>query len=272
MRIKAFQDRTDRAVRKALDDARAAVKGELRGLVLDLRNDPGGLLDQAVKVSDLWLASGIIVSTEGRGGRPVETERAHEKGTEPAYPVVVLVNRGTASASEIVAGALQDHQRAVIMGTQTFGKGSVQSIIELEDGAGLKLTVARYYTPQAPLHPGARHHPGRGGAGGPAAAGARPAGAEKDLKRHLAEHRRAAGPDPVPRPGGTGDDHQLQGPRSTTCGSSTCSRGVRCPMNGPALPAVQAGRAGHRRGTRLGRAVNSMSQISSLRDLTFRFG
>ncbi len=148
VRIKAFQDRTDRALRRALDDARTAVRGDLRGLVLDLRNDPGGLLDQAVRVADAFLAGGTIVTTEGRNRRTVEVEKAHEKDTEPGYPLIVLVNRGTASASEIVAGALQDHRRAVIMGTQTFGKGSVQSIIDLEDGSGLKLTVARYYTPR----------------------------------------------------------------------------------------------------------------------------
>ena len=148
VRVKAFQERTDRSLRRALDDARAAVKGDVRGLVLDLRNNPGGLLDQAVRVSDAFLPAGVIVSTEGRGRRNVEVERAHEKDTEPAYPIIVLVNRGTASASEIVAGALQDHGRAVIMGTQTFGKGSVQTIIELEDGSGLKLTVARYFTPK----------------------------------------------------------------------------------------------------------------------------
>lgn len=148
VRVKAFQDRTDRAIRKALDDARAAFKGEIEGLVLDLRNNPGGLLQQAVRVSDLWLAQGVIVSIEGRSRSNVEVERAHEKETEPAYPVVVLVNKGTASASEIVAGALQDHGRATLLGVQTFGKGSVQSIIELEDGSGLKLTVARYFTPK----------------------------------------------------------------------------------------------------------------------------
>jgi len=147
VRVKAFQDRTDRALRQALDEARVAVKGDLRGLVLDLRNDPGGLLEQAVRVADTFLVSGVIVTTEGRNRRTVEVEKAHPKETEPSYPLVVLVNKGTASASEIVAGALQDHRRAVVMGTQTFGKGSVQSIIDLEDGAGLKLTVARYYTP-----------------------------------------------------------------------------------------------------------------------------
>jgi carboxyl-terminal processing protease len=206
VRVKAFQDRTDRALRKALDDARLAVKGDLRGLVLDLRNDPGGLLDQAVRVADTFLLSGIIVTTEGRNRRTVEVEKAHEKDTEPNYPLIVLVNRGTASASEIVAGALQDHRRAVIMGTQTFGKGSVQSIIDLEDGAGLKLTVARYYTPRhrsiqelgitpdvevADAAPPLRQD----GTG------------EKDLKRHL---RNDTGERPRAPAQGPGDDYQLR--------------------------------------------------------------
>jgi carboxyl-terminal processing protease len=148
VRVKSFQERTDRAVERALAEARAALRGDLRGLVLDLRNNPGGLLEQAIGVADVFLSSGVIVTTEGRGKRNVEVRKAHEKGTEPAYPLIVLVNKGTASASEIVAGALQDHGRAVIMGTPSFGKGSVQTIIELEDGSGLKLTVARYYTPK----------------------------------------------------------------------------------------------------------------------------
>jgi carboxyl-terminal processing protease len=148
VRVRAFQERTDRNLRKALDDARTALAGQIGGLVLDLRNNPGGLLDQAVRVSDIFLSSGTIVTTAGRGRRNVEVERARDKDTEPAYPMIVLVNKGTASASEIVAGALQDQGRAVIMGTPSFGKGSVQTIIEMEDGSGLKLTVARYYTPK----------------------------------------------------------------------------------------------------------------------------
>jgi carboxyl-terminal processing protease len=129
-------------------EARARLGGEIRGLVLDLRNNPGGLLEQAVRVSDRFLRSGVIVSTEGRGQRTPEVERAHEKDTEPGYPMVVLVNRGSASASEIVAGALQDNGRATVLGTQSFGKASVQTVIELEDGSALKLTVAKYYTPK----------------------------------------------------------------------------------------------------------------------------
>ncbi|MBK9516553.1 MAG: S41 family peptidase [Anaeromyxobacter sp.] len=222
VRIKAFQERTDRALEKALGEARATLKGELRGLVLDLRNDPGGLLDQAVRVSDRWLTGGVIVTTEGRGRRNVEVEKAREKDTEPAYPLIVLVNKGTASASEIVAGALQDHQRAVIMGTPTFGKGSVQTIIELEDGAGLKLTVARYYTPR---HRSIQEH---GITPDVVVADAAPQAredgpGERDLKRHLRNEAgdRAAGPGgagaaPPGGPGrgapaeGPGDDYQLR--------------------------------------------------------------
>lgn len=144
IRIKNFTERTFHDMRRGLD----TVTGDqpLRGLVLDLRDNPGGLLDEGVRVADTWLAEGVIVSTEGRGPNP-DVELAHPKGTEPNYPVVVLVNGGTASAAEIVAGALQDHKRGVILGTQTFGKGSVQTVIELEDRSALKLTIARYFTP-----------------------------------------------------------------------------------------------------------------------------
>jgi carboxyl-terminal processing protease len=147
VKIKNFQDRTDAYLKKSLEDLRAKAGGHIEGLVLDLRHNPGGLLDQAVKVADRFMDSGVIVTTKGRGGKHVEVERAHAKDTEPKYPMVLLVDGGTASASEIVAGALQDSGRAVVLGTQTFGKGSVQTVIELEDGSGLKLTIARYYTP-----------------------------------------------------------------------------------------------------------------------------
>jgi len=149
VKVKNFQDRTDLYLRKELDRLRGLNGGkELRGLVLDLRNNPGGLLDQAVAISDRFLPGNLaIVSTKGRNGANAAEERSKDRDTEPNYPLVVLVNAGSASASEIVAGALQDHGRAVIMGAQTFGKGSVQTVIELEDGSGLKLTIARYYTP-----------------------------------------------------------------------------------------------------------------------------
>jgi carboxyl-terminal processing protease len=216
VRIRTFQERTDKSLLKALDDARAQLGGQIRGLILDLRNNPGGLLDQAVRVSDVWLSSGVIVSTAGRGRRNVEVERAHEKDTEPAYPLIVLVNKGTASASEIVAGALQDQGRAVIMGTTTFGKGSVQTIIELEDGSGLKLTVARYYTPKN------RSIQERGIApdvvvadvAAPRGEDAQPG--ERELKRHLrndgppAPATPAAVPAPVPAVAKAGEDYQLR--------------------------------------------------------------
>ena len=148
VRIRSFQDRTDRYLKESLDRLRETARGPLTGLVLDLRNDPGGLLDQAVRVADRFMSTGLIVSTEGRNREHVEKEFAHPRDTEPSYPMIVLVNAGSASASEIVAGALQDSGRAVIMGTQTFGKGSVQTVIDLPDGSGLKLTVAKYYTPK----------------------------------------------------------------------------------------------------------------------------
>ncbi len=146
-RITRFQDGTAEALGKLLQRLHAQAGGKLAGLVLDLRNDPGGLLEEGVKVADRFLAHGIIVTTKGRGGRNPDVERAHQAGTEPDYPLVVLVNGGTASASEVVAGALQDDRRATLLGTPTFGKGSVQLVIDLDDGSGLKLTTARYYTP-----------------------------------------------------------------------------------------------------------------------------
>ncbi|MEQ9502120.1 MAG: S41 family peptidase [Deltaproteobacteria bacterium] len=142
--IRSFTEHTAQDVKAALDALRES--GPIRGLVLDVRDNPGGLLDEAVRIADLWLASGIIVSTEGRGRTP-DIEYAHPRHTQPDYPIVVLVNGGTASASEIVAGALQDHHRGVVLGTQTFGKGSVQTVIELEDHSALKLTIAKYFTP-----------------------------------------------------------------------------------------------------------------------------
>jgi carboxyl-terminal processing protease len=149
IKVKNFQERTDAALFKELERLRALNGGkELRGLILDLRNNPGGLLDQAVAISDRFLPGNlVIVSTRGRGGHVTE-ERSKDRDTEKPYPMVVLVNGGSASASEIVAGALQDHQRAAILGTPTFGKASVQTVIEMEDGSGLKLTIARYYTPR----------------------------------------------------------------------------------------------------------------------------
>ncbi len=147
LRVKQFTDNIDREVEAQLVAMERENGGKLSGLVLDLRNNPGGLLDQAVRLADIFIESGLIVRTEGRGGRILDEERARPEGTRLGFPIICLVNGGSASAAEIVAGALQDHGRALVMGTQTFGKGSVQTIVELEDGSALKLTIARYYTP-----------------------------------------------------------------------------------------------------------------------------
>lgn len=147
VRVGVFQEDTSEQVDKALRLYESENNGKLNGVVLDLRSNPGGLLDQAVRVVDLFLDSGIIVSTVGRDRARQEVEYATKRQTHPYMPMVVLVNEASASASEIVAGALQDHNRALIVGMPTFGKGSVQSIVPLPNGAGLKMTVARYYTP-----------------------------------------------------------------------------------------------------------------------------
>ena len=145
IRVSNFQNKTTFELKKAL---RELEKGKgLKGLVLDLRNNPGGLLDQAVKVADVFLEKGLIVYTEGRIEEQKMRFEAHPNKHHHKYPIAVLVNEGSASASEIVAGALQDHKRAIILGVQTFGKGSVQTIIPLEDGSAVRLTTARYYTP-----------------------------------------------------------------------------------------------------------------------------
>ena len=147
VRLTQFQERTGDDLQKALEKLHQENPQGLSGLILDLRNNPGGLLDQAVKVSDLFLDGGLIVYTEGREEGSAMKFTAHQDGTEPDYPLVVLINGGSASASEIVAGALHDHDRAVILGTQSFGKGSVQTIMPLSDASGLRLTTARYFTP-----------------------------------------------------------------------------------------------------------------------------
>lgn len=119
----------------------------VKGLILDLRKNPGGLLDQAVKVSDMFLSDGVIVSTIGRDPKTKEVTMASKKGKYTDFPIVILLNEYSASASEIVSGALQDNKRALVMGERSFGKGSVQSVVKLGDGSGLKITVARYFTP-----------------------------------------------------------------------------------------------------------------------------
>jgi carboxyl-terminal processing protease len=149
VRIAQFQENTDDDLSKALKTLKEENKGELKGLVLDLRNDPGGLLDQAVKVTEHFIPEGrMIVYTDGREKESKTKFTANKGDKEPNYPIVVVINGGSASASEIVAGALQDHKRAIILGSQSFGKGSVQTIIPLSDDSGLRLTTALYYTPK----------------------------------------------------------------------------------------------------------------------------
>ncbi|MFC1532601.1 S41 family peptidase [Thermodesulfobacteriota bacterium] len=145
VRISNFRGNTFDDLVLALD--RLEEERKLKGLILDLRNNPGGLLTQAIKVSDEFLDSGIIVSTKGRKENQNMEESAQKNENGRKYPIIVLVNGGSASAAEIVAGALQDNKRALILGTKTFGKGSVQTILPLSDGSGLRLTTARYYTP-----------------------------------------------------------------------------------------------------------------------------
>jgi carboxyl-terminal processing protease len=140
-----FRDQTATDLEKALDEL--ASETPLKGLVLDLRDNPGGLLPQSIKVSDLFLEDGIILSIKGRLKQHTKIYNAHSSTRPRDYPIIVLINGGSASAAEIVAGALQDNKRALIMGSTSFGKGSVQTVENLRDGYGLKLTIARYYTP-----------------------------------------------------------------------------------------------------------------------------
>jgi carboxyl-terminal processing protease len=148
VRISQFNEQTASDFEKAIQKLNALNKDPLKGLIIDLRNNPGGLLDQAVKVADTFISSGVIVSIEGRNKEQKMKFTAHRDGTLESFALIVLVNSGSASGSEILAGALQDHAKALILGTQTFGKGSVQTIFPLKDGSGLKLTTARYYTPK----------------------------------------------------------------------------------------------------------------------------
>jgi len=145
IRVSSFNQKVDTQIIKAIKDFKS--KENVIGYVLDLRNNPGGLLDQAVSVTDIFLSRGEIVSTRGRFEREGSRYNSVKKDLTEGLPIVVLINQGSASASEIVAGALQDHKRAIIMGTKSFGKGSVQTIIPSGEDVALKLTTAKYYTP-----------------------------------------------------------------------------------------------------------------------------
>ncbi len=146
LRVTNFRMSTLDDIKKDLEKLESQDNG-LKGLVMDLRDNPGGLLDQAVKISDLFLSRGSIVSIKGRQERNTQEFEAFPSDEDRKYPLVVLINGGSASASEIVAGALQDHSRALILGTTSFGKGSVQTVRPLKEGFGIKYTIARYYTP-----------------------------------------------------------------------------------------------------------------------------
>ncbi len=147
LRITSFTQKTFKNLVKEFNKLNLEMKGNIKGLVLDLRNNPGGLLDQAVSVSDAFLDRGEIVSTRGRDNKGEQRFNASKGDITNGLPIVVLINGGSASASEIVAGALQDHKRGILMGTQTFGKGSVQTIIPVTSKGAVRLTTARYFTP-----------------------------------------------------------------------------------------------------------------------------
>lgn len=147
IRITTFNQNTEDGLKEAVDDIKKELGNNLIGYVLDLRNNPGGLLDQAIAVSDAFLDKGEIVSTRGRNKNDTKRDNARSGDIADGLPIVVLINGGSASASEIVAGALQDHKRAIVLGTQSFGKGSVQTVIPLPGHGAMRLTTARYYTP-----------------------------------------------------------------------------------------------------------------------------
>jgi len=224
LRITQFQERTEHDAKAALAELEKE-SGGLHGLVLDLRNNPGGLLSQAVKVSDLFLESGMVVYTEGRLENQEQKFYAHKGPITEDFPMVVLVNGGSASASEIVAGALQDHKRALVLGTQTFGKGSVQTILPLADGdAAIRLTTARYFTPNGrsiqatgitpdivmePQQVAAATGPGAGP--GPGSSDAADAIRERNLPGHL-EHPPDDGAQEPDEQGGSQNDATMPGP------------------------------------------------------------
>jgi carboxyl-terminal processing protease len=215
IRLPGFNERTAEGMEKAVRDLKKQIGPGIKGYVLDLRNNPGGLLDQAVQVSDDFLGSGEIVSVRGRHAEDTQRYDAHGGDVTDGKPVVVLINGGTASASEIVSGALQDHKRATIIGMISFGKGSVQTILPLGDGRGaLRLTTARYYTPSGHSIQAEGIIPDIQVAQGDEANVpklARPS--EADLRGHLAGEpippKRANAPIIKPAPGKKYDDFQL---------------------------------------------------------------
>ena len=215
VRVRSFQERTAKDLERHLGRIRKEAGGELKGLVLDLRDNPGGLLDQAVEVADLWVDEGLIVSTRGRVDSQQHEFRA-ASDADGTYPMVVLVNGGSASASEIVAGALQDHHRALVLGGATFGKGSVQTVYPLRDRSGLRLTTALYYTPAGRSIQEVGIEPDIEVDEAPLEQAERPGGVrEKDLRGHFTQEdarARESGDPKAPAKEETGDDEPADVP------------------------------------------------------------
>ena len=147
IRISSFNEQTQKGLEEAIKEIESELTDKIVGYVIDLRNNPGGLLDTAISVTDTFLERGEIVSTRSRDSSDIDRKSAKKKDSTNGLPIVVLINDGSASASEIVAGALQDHNRAIILGTKSFGKGSVQTIVPMQENNAMRLTTARYYTP-----------------------------------------------------------------------------------------------------------------------------
>ena len=218
IRITTFNEQTEEGLERAVDSTKSQIGGRLKGVVLDLRNNPGGLLDQAIAVSDAFLDQGEVVSTRGR--RASDTQRYNARAGEvlPGVPMIVLINEGSASASEIVAGALQDHKRARLLGMRSFGKGSVQTVIPLSGGTdgALRLTTAKYYTPSGRSIQATGIDPDievMQTAEAPAAPDPRDIRSEADLRNHLEDEGAQAKPHVgsivKPKPGEKFDDFQL---------------------------------------------------------------
>ena len=218
IRITTFNEQTEEGLERAVEQTKAQIGGRLKGIVLDLRNNPGGLLDQAIGITDAFVDQGEVVSTRGR--RPSDTQRYNSRSGEvfPGVPMVVLINEGSASASEIVAGALQDHKRARLVGKRSFGKGSVQTVIPLSGGTdgALRLTTAKYYTPSGRSIQATGIDPDIEvwqSADAPPAPDPRDIRSEADLRNHLEDEGAQAkphnGPVVKPKPGEKIEDFQL---------------------------------------------------------------
>jgi carboxyl-terminal processing protease len=216
--IRTFAASTPRELARALDRLRR--DGGWRGLVLDLRGNTGGLVDAAIAVADVWLADGTILTTRARGREP-QVSRAHPKGTEPDYPMIVLVDERTASASEALAAALREHGRARLVGRRTFGKASVQTTLELDDGSMLRLTTARYHTPTGRFLEGEGLAPDVELAAGPSGAHAALAPAAGGTSADAAGEAPPSAPPPVTVPRDDVVDAALERARTIVTSGST---------------------------------------------------